>query len=343
MKIKIIAVFIVLILLAFSIGVAVGITRREVKPLKVEADSSVFYGKAPLSVTFTSTVFNLDGKIKKASWNFNDGTTSNQRNTSHTFDRNGTFNVTVTIWDEQGHKTSDSIEIIVYNYYHPIAKAISDKNYGKAPLTIQFKAEAFDIEDEKITYEWEFDDGLTSNIQNPEHTFQEAGTYAVRLTATDSDGLKDTDVVYITANNNYPPIAKASADIESGNAPLTVQFYGHGEDVDGSDLIYHWHFENTLLGKNDDSSEQNPTHTFYSPGIYLVKLTVEDKNGKNDTDIVKITVDKSPFSTTMDLILKISQRRFISGFIADFIGSFFGKITGNIFGSLINNRINKSL
>lgn len=294
MKIKIIAIFIVLILLVFSIGFAIGITRREVNPLKVKAGSSVLYGKAPLSVTFTSTIFNLDGEIKKALWDFNDGTTSNQRNTSHTFDRNGSFNVTIKIWDKQGQKTSDSLEITVYNYYHPIAKATSNNTYGKSPLTIQFNATAFDIDDEKVTYLWDFDDGTTSDKQNPKHTFQKVGTYTVRLTVTDSDGLKDTDVIHVTAIDDYPPIAKASADTESGKIPLTVQFYGEGEDVDGSKLTYHWYFENTLLGKNDESTEKNPTHTFYSPGIYLVKFTVEDENGKNDTDDIKIIVNERP-------------------------------------------------
>jgi hypothetical protein len=35
------------------------------------------------------------------------------------------------------------------------------------------------------TYRWDFGDGSTSNLQNPTHTFQNAGTYVVTLTVSD--------------------------------------------------------------------------------------------------------------------------------------------------------------
>jgi PKD repeat protein len=38
------------------------------------------------------------------------------------------------------------------------------------------------------TYLWDFKDGSTSTLQNPEHTYDSAGTYNVSVTVADSAG-----------------------------------------------------------------------------------------------------------------------------------------------------------
>ena len=114
---KILSIFIVISLIIFGIGVSIGsILNNDIKT-SVEIFSNVKFGKAPLNVSFTSEIFNLNSEITKKIWNFNDGETSENLNITHTFFREGTFNVTFTIWDDEGNKISDSIEIIVIEYY----------------------------------------------------------------------------------------------------------------------------------------------------------------------------------------------------------------------------------
>ena len=48
------------------------------------------------------------------------------------------------------------------------------------------------------TWEWSFGDGATSTERNPEHTFDEAGTYTVTLTATSSEGAADSATESVT-------------------------------------------------------------------------------------------------------------------------------------------------
>jgi PKD repeat protein len=316
------SIFIVISLIIFGIGVSIGSILSNNIVASVEIFSDVKVGKAPLNVSFTSEIFNLDGDIKKILWDFNDGETSNNKNVSHIFFREGVFNVTFTLWDNQDNRITDYLEISVIEYYKPIASANANITYGKAPLTIQFYAESFDMDDNNFEYHWDFDDTTTSSIINPKHVFDEIGLYNVRLTIYDGDGQEDSDTIQINVIDNYPPIAIASANLETGPAPCTISFIGEGYDIDGDQLKYHWDFENALIGGVQESIEQNPSHTFNQPGTYLVKLTVEDEEGNIDTDTVKIVVSKGLISQGFDIILQKSINHLFQGVLPEFIGNF---------------------
>jgi PKD repeat protein len=330
MKIKIITMLIIIILIVFGIGYSFGSIPSEDNNFSVQILSDIEYGKAPLNVSFSSILFNHEGKMKRFLWDFNDGETSSERNTTHTFFRKGNFNVTVSIWNEHGKKISDFIEINVYEYYKPIASATSNKTYGKAPLSIQFYAEGFDVDDEKFEYQWDFDDGHTSNEKNPKHTFKEIDEYTVRLTIFDHDGQEDTDIMQINVVHNYPPVAHVSANVVQDTAPLTVQFYGESNDKDSDKVSYFWSFENTIIKSNSESTEQNPSHTFWFPGSYLVSFTVEDEDGDKDTDTILIVVTEGLFSKTLQFFYNKTLSNIVKGALGSFIGDYLGNIVGGI-------------
>ncbi len=60
------------------------------------------------------------------------------------------------------------------------------------PLTIEFDGSASSDDKGVTRYEWSFDDGATGLGQNVEHTFTGPGTYQVRLTVFDAEGLSGT-------------------------------------------------------------------------------------------------------------------------------------------------------
>ncbi|MFQ5999807.1 MAG: PKD domain-containing protein [Candidatus Bathyarchaeia archaeon] len=55
-----------------------------------------------LTVKFIDQSWDPDGTITSWSWDFGDGTTSNSTNPTHTFPAMGTFNVILTVTDDQG-------------------------------------------------------------------------------------------------------------------------------------------------------------------------------------------------------------------------------------------------
>jgi len=192
----------------------------------------------------------------------------------------------------------------------------------------------------------QFDDKTRSEKKNPSHTFNDPGEYTVRLTVYDSDNQQDTASIQIIAMGNHPPAAYANASTVLGGPPLKVEFEGSHTDVDGDEVTYHWYFEEALLKGNRESTEQNPTHTFYRLGTYPVRLTVEDEDGAKDTDVIWIVVNENAFSRIKNCIVDITLQHFINGSIGDFLGdyifsflgSFLGKISGNLLGNIVSNQ-----
>jgi PKD repeat protein len=78
-----------------------------------------------------------------------------------------------------------------------LAWADSDTDEGKAPLSIQFKA---DIEGgtPPLTYLWKFGDGTPDSTEaNPKHTYQKVGKYRADLEVKDAGGDSDSDYLEI--------------------------------------------------------------------------------------------------------------------------------------------------
>jgi hypothetical protein len=63
----------------------------------------------------------------------------------------------------------------------------ADQFAGPTPLISRFTAQAKNAKGE-VAYRWRFDDGTTSEEQNPTHNFPRAGYYTVILDARDEDG-----------------------------------------------------------------------------------------------------------------------------------------------------------
>lgn len=83
------------------------------------------------------------------------------------------------------------------------------------------------------------------------------------------------------------PVANFTANITSGCSPLTVTFT---DQSTGNPTNWNWEFSNGTL-----SNAQNPVITFSAPGVYSVKLVVQNANGISQTEKIDyITVFPAP-------------------------------------------------
>ncbi len=105
---------------------------------------------------------------------------------------------------------------------------ISSDTEGTAPATFEFEAEISGGM-EPYTIRWDFGDGSDEeeNDEEVEHTFNEDGSYNVRLTATDSGGQSATDNIEIT-------VEEAPVEEEQ---PLEEEGDDLGSDVSDMDGI----------------------------------------------------------------------------------------------------------
>ncbi len=165
----------------------------------------------------------------------------------------------------------------------PVANFIGDPTSGYAPLTVYF----LDISEGEVTsWSWDFGDTETSTEQDPIHEYQSAGIYTVSLTATGLDGSDtETKTNFITVSDTpLPPVAGFTGSPTSGDAPLNVQFTD-----ESTENITSWSWD---FGDGGSSTQQNPSHTYGTAGVYTVGLTVTGPGGSDTetkTDYINVT------------------------------------------------------
>lgn len=149
-----------------------------------------------------------------------------------------------------------------------VANFTSNITSGTAPLIIAFTDASTGTPE---SWQWNFGDGVTSNEKDPVHTYLSAGNYTVNLTVSNSHGSGSKLATIIVSENVTPVIfmANFSSIVTDENDPLTVQF----TDLSQNATLWNWDF-----GDGATSTLQNPSHTYESPGNYVVSLTSSSEN-----------------------------------------------------------------
>ena len=233
-------------------------------------------GNKPLDVVFTDLSVNT---ITIWAWSFGDGNTSSQQNPSHTYQNAGVYSVSLTVTGPQGTDTELKTDYITVVEPAPIADFSGTPTSGNKPLLVTFT----DLSINQVnTWAWSFGDGGTSTVQNPIHTYQNAGVYTIGLTVTGVGGTdSEVKTAYITVNETTP-VAGFSGLPLTGEWPLDVQFTNTST---GEITSYSWDF-----GDGGQSTLQNPTYAYINVGLYTVSLTVSGPGG-TDTEIKTNYID----------------------------------------------------
>lgn len=249
--------------------------------------------------TFTGELSLIDsGNISKYTWDFGDGSKKVQsRSTSHTYDAPGTYEVTLTIEDENGNEDESIEEIILIDEgAAPTAKLTADPALsgdtisGPVPLEVTFDASSStDPEDDIVDYEWDFDsDGETDDTgSSATYSYDEVGTYEATLRVIDAGGNISEKIVSIVVTAQGI-VASMTIDESNGETPLLVNFDASASTYkEGSIASYEYDFgdgSDPYVGGSEVSYEYTETGTF------TATLTVTGTDGKTDTTSVVIVV-----------------------------------------------------
>jgi PKD repeat protein len=229
------------------------------------------------------------------SWDFGDGNTSNNPFSYHTYNSPGTYTACLTVWDSLA-SCSDTICQTV---------TITNSNNSNCDASFYFldtiNGTTYFLPnnyDQNLSYFWDFGDGNTSNLAYPMHTYSSPGTYTACLTVYGNNGFgfcADTVCQQVVVTNNN---VSCDANFYLFQDSVNSNIYYIWNLSAGSNLVYSWDF-----GDGTVSSQQFPTHTYTSQGIFTICLTVTDNNGNcSDQFCQTIEVLNKATGTTINVV-----------------------------------------
>jgi len=148
----------------------------------------------------TSTTFTLDGSssrdndgtVKQYAWDFGDGHTDTGKVVTHRFASTATFDVTLTVKDNDGATQTASKSVEVLSNSPPVAKINAPAN-GAVNNKIHFDGtESFDPDGRITDFLWDFGDESKSHQAQVDHEFAKEDNFSVTLRVTDNKGQTGT-------------------------------------------------------------------------------------------------------------------------------------------------------
>ncbi len=205
-------------------------------------------------------------------WNFGDGIKATGDSVTHTYNGSGPFQVTLTA-DFGGCTGVIKKEITTGAKPKAAFTQSGDIKTCTYPVKINFSNQSAGAEN----YKWLFGDGATSDSANPEHTYDNAGTYSVTLIAFNKNGCADTIVRDNLIQLGPPKILGIENIPYQGCAPKAITFR---PILMAPDPItsYKWSF-----GDGATSTDSIPVHTYAKVGTYTVTLSIATNKGCRDS------------------------------------------------------------
>ena len=259
-------------------------------------------GCSPLRVNFTDTsLYNPTSWL----WEFGDGNTSPDQNPNHTYFNTNVnaaknFTVNLTVCNIDGCNNTSKV-----NYTRvcpqPFADFTADNRTGCLNLgnnTIQFNVTTYRggvRTGPALAWNWSFGDDTYALVnftnRNVTHTYNKTGNFTVSLTY-ENTCCNNTTTKEGFIDIRTKPVADFYAIPTGGLVPLDVQFYDNSTERPSD---WFW----TFGAGQGNSTEQNPEHTYETPGAYTVRLKACnfcDCDWENKTQYIRAGIPNLTFS-----------------------------------------------
>src|SRR5207249_2957076 len=199
-----------------------------------------------------------DGTIASYAWDFGDSTGGNGAVTPHTYLSFGTFNVSLTVTD------NDSLNGTVYHDVvvrppppgprPPVADFVASPSPTNPGSPVTFNASAsFDPDGTIVSYTWEFGDSTAGSGVMLTHAYANPGVYTAILTVVDNQSLSSNATHQVTVN--APPRAAFQFSPGTIYIGVSVTFDGSAStDPDGTIASFSWDFGDGSLGSRVQAS-----------------------------------------------------------------------------------------
>jgi len=195
---------------------------------------------------------------------------------SHRFDLEGEYTVTLRVTDSIGEVDEDSLTVTVTNR-EPIVSFTWLPVEPTVLADVEFNDTSVDLDGFVASWFWDFGDGGTSFQEDPSHQYDDKGNFTVTLVVTDDDGASGSVSLEVSLMN-VAPSAGFTFDPDEGTVGVDVRFMDRSSDPEGKELEYLW-----VFGDGVTSKAMNPLHAFDSSGTKSISLTVTDDEEASDT------------------------------------------------------------
>ena len=227
------------------------------------------------AVNFT----NLSSNLANVIWRFGDGNTSTVNNPTYNYTSQGLFEVTL-IGTAQSTACVDSITKFVYVKNTPIAIFTPSSTDGCYPFDVTLLNSSLN----STYYFWDYGDGNTSVINQPNHTYTSPGTFNISLIAQFPNGCSDTTTSSVIAHPKPTSIFTITSSY-SCDVPVNIQTSNSSTGASG----YKWDF-----GNGSSSVLNNPSISYNAVGNYEISLASSNQFGCSDTATLQYDVYDKP-------------------------------------------------
>ncbi|TPW17944.1 MAG: PDK repeat-containing protein, partial [bacterium] len=252
------------------------------------------------NATFTDAGL-LDTHTATVDWG--DGTTvaaavlNNTLTAQHVYGDNGTYDVTVTVRDDEGAATSGAFKAVVSNAA-PALAALGDQTTAEgAVLSLQNAVftDAGSLDTHTATVDW--GDGtseaasVSSRAVQAQHTYGDNGAYTLVLTVRDDEGALSSATFRATVTNVAPTLA-ALADQNAGEGSLVSLLGATFTDpgfLDTHTATVDWG-DGTTEPVVVSSKALSAQHSYGDNGTYTVEVMVADDDGGASVQTFTATV-----------------------------------------------------
>jgi|GEM_PF-7061938 len=305
----------------------------DVPPVIHSLSSNITSGslETPVDISASVDAEDIDGNIVQYTWSlFDADNTSNVLETQVSSSAQTIFNfhgigttgeehrvgICVKVKDD-GDNEVDSCTDGPYTYTvtvtgenePPRARfSVADNNVQVGDPVIFYDESTDDNEIVEIYYDVlgnGFADDQATSESSFSHIYERIGTYQTRIKVLDANGAASSygPIPVIVNSSVDEPVAKIKYEAQD----LTINFRDLS-DIDPETTLEGriWDFDTSedtdgdgISNNDEDSVEENPSHTYDIAGDYEVQLTIKDAQGNEDFVTKRITVESEPLEARL--------------------------------------------
>ncbi len=224
------------------------------------------------------------------------GAISGSTNVTHTYTREGAYNVTATATDAAGNRESMSTSITVLQAAPVAVTVTASPTSPTTGQTVTFTATATAPTGFSIArYDWNFGDnsGTSTSGGSASHVYSVIGPQTVTVTAVATNGVSGTGQTIVTVTAQTPVAVTLTASSTSPAINQLVTFTATTGALPSGAVItgYSWNFGD---GVTQSTGGNTVTHAFTSIGPKDITVTVSLSNGGGGTGLTTVIVTNPP-------------------------------------------------